>query len=43
MGFYRGPNLVTSGMINKLCVYNRALNQAEITQNFNADRGRFGI
>jgi len=31
------------GMINKLCVYNRALNQAEITQNFNADRSRFGI
>jgi hypothetical protein len=29
--------------IGQICIYNRALSQAEITQNFNATRGRFGI
>jgi hypothetical protein len=31
------------GRIPNIKVYNRALSQAEITQNFNALRGRFGI
>ncbi len=32
-----------TGNIGSVKVYNRALTQAEITQNFNALRGRFGI
>lgn len=31
------------GDIGMIMVYNRALTQAEITQNFNATRGRFGV
>jgi hypothetical protein len=40
-----GTNYYTSfiGKISNFQVYNRALTQAEITQNFNALRGRFGI
>jgi len=34
---------VMNGRIPIFSVYNRALSQAEITQNFNALRGRFGI
>lgn len=31
------------GYISKIAIYNRALTQSEITQNFNALRGRYGI
>jgi hypothetical protein len=31
------------GVIAKVQVYNRALSQTEITQNFNADRAKFGL
>ena len=34
---------ITKGNISSVKVYNRALTQAEIQQNFNATRGRFGI
>lgn len=33
----------TNGKIASCALYNRALSQSEITQNFNATRGRFGI
>jgi hypothetical protein len=32
-----------NGQIAQVQIYNRALSQAEITQNFNATKGRFGI
>jgi hypothetical protein len=37
------PNLVLNGRIALGQVYNRALNQSEITQNYNATRARFGV
>jgi hypothetical protein len=33
----------SDGNISVIQIYNRALSQAEITQNFNATRGRYGI
>jgi hypothetical protein len=38
-----GANQQWNGLIYLVKIYNRALTQAEITQNFNALRGRFGI
>ena len=38
-----GVNQPWNGLIYSVKIYNRALSQAEITQNFNALRGRFGI
>jgi hypothetical protein len=32
-----------NGKISNICVYNRALSSNEITQNFNAQKGRFGL
>ena len=32
-----------SGRLAGIKVYNKTLSQAEVTQNFNAMRGRFGI
>jgi hypothetical protein len=32
-----------NGNVGNVQIYNRALTQAEITQNFNALRGRYGI
>jgi hypothetical protein len=32
-----------NGKINNVSVYNRALTQTEITQNFNAQKSRFGL
>jgi len=32
-----------AGLVNNVMVYNRALTAAEVSQNFNALRGRFGI
>ncbi len=33
----------TPGQVSKILLYNRALSASEILQNFNANRGRFGI
>ena len=41
--FIGSANASFTGNIGLVKVYNRALTQAEITQNFNALRGRFGI
>ena len=40
---YVNSNNVLKGSISATQIYNRALSQAEITQNFNALRGRYGI
>jgi hypothetical protein len=40
---YVNSNNVLKGSISATQIYNRALTQAEITQNFNALRGRYGI
>lgn len=37
------PSEVWSGNISQVSIYNRALSAAEINQNFNALRGRYGI
>jgi hypothetical protein len=31
------------GNIGQVLIYNRALNQAELAQNFNATRSRYGV
>lgn len=41
MGAYRGYEM--QGEISFIKIYNRALSQDEVKQNFNATRGRFGI
>jgi len=46
IGARNAPNAASSlftGIIGPIQIYNRALTQSEITQNFNALRGRFGI
>ena len=43
VGSRAGSSLFYSGRINQPMMYNRALSAAEIQQNFNAIRGRFGI
>jgi len=44
LGYYFNANQpYTNGKIASCSLYNRALTDAEITQNFNALRGRFGI
>ena len=47
MPFYVGGDPTASeyatARINKVAVYNRALSAAEVLQNFNASRGRFGL
>jgi len=42
VGIYGGGGYPFNGQIAVSRVYNRALTAAEVTQNFNADRGRFG-
>jgi hypothetical protein len=42
IGSYSGSNY-HKGLIPKISIYNRALSAAEVSQNFNALRGRFGI
>ena len=37
------PNAVLNGRISLGQIYNRALSQSEIQQNFNATRARFGV
>lgn len=41
--YFPGPERDAVGKIGMFFLYNRALSPAEITQNFNATRGRFGI
>ena len=43
LGGNGGANELTDGQVGFLLVYNRVLTDAEIQQNFNALRGRFGI
>ena len=43
IGIYGGGGYPFNGRIAQTQIYNRALTASEITQNFNALRGRFGI
>jgi hypothetical protein len=43
IGFGFGMDRVWKGKIANTFLYNRALTQAEITQNYNAQKGRFGL
>lgn len=43
IGSYQGTNYCMSGDISSIKIYNKALTAAEVKQNFNALRGRFGI
>lgn len=43
VGSRAGTSLQYSGRINQPMLYNRALSASEISQNFNALRGRYGI
>jgi hypothetical protein len=44
MAKWPGPTFVSySGKVGKFEIYSKALSTTEITQNFNAIRGRFGI
>ena len=43
LGSYNGGNEILNGNIAMAQIYNRALTAAEVTQNFNAIRGRFGL
>jgi hypothetical protein len=40
---YYGGGYYWNGKISNFKIYNRALSQAEITQNFNAQKNRFGL
>ena len=42
-GFVLAGNRYFSGKISNTKIYNRALSAAEISQNFNALRGRYGL
>lgn len=42
-GSYGATTEYFSGLISQPAIYNRALTSDEITQNFNATRGRFGV
>ena len=43
LGRYFGAGYVFPGNISQASIYNRALSASEVSQNFNAIRGRFGI
>ncbi len=43
IGTYEGTNYNLTGRIGIVQIYNRALSADEVSQNFNALRGRFGI
>jgi hypothetical protein len=43
LGWYGFGGAYLSGSIAVTQIYNRALTQAEITQNYNALKGRFGL
>ena len=38
-----GTGIFADALLNDICIYNRALSRAEVEQNFNATRYRFGI
>jgi hypothetical protein len=42
-GYNSGLDSVLNGKISTAKIYNRALSAAEISQNFNAARDRYGI
>jgi hypothetical protein len=42
-GYNSGPNLNLLGTMSNVKIYNRALTAQEVSQNFNALRGRYGI
>ena len=43
IGAFGGTNEPITGSIALVSIYNRALSPSEVTQNFNATRGRFGL
>lgn len=43
MAVFAGTTSKAGGSLASVSLYNRALTQAEIQQNFNATRGRYGI
>ena len=43
IGNYAGSAYWYQGLISNISMYNRALTSAEVKQNFNALRGRYGI
>jgi hypothetical protein len=43
LGSYDGADYMYNGNISQVSIYNKALSQSEIRQNFNATRGRYGI
>ena len=43
LGSFIVPGYELNGRISSMKIYNRALSAAEVSQNFNATRGRFGI
>lgn len=43
MGRSGGPSSPATGSMGPVMIYNRAITDAEIIQNFNATRGRYGI
>jgi hypothetical protein len=43
IGLWQGGGRYLNGNVSQVQIYNRALTAAEVSQNFNATRGRFGI
>ncbi|MCK6552732.1 LamG domain-containing protein, partial [Myxococcota bacterium] len=43
IGRFKNPGYELAGNIHQVQVYTRALDAAEITQNFDALRGRYGL
>lgn len=43
IGAYPGPSQLFLGNISQIQIYNRALTQAEITQNYNATKSKYGL
>lgn len=43
MGRWEGGSYYYNGNIGNFCYYNRALTAAEVLQNYNAQKGRFGL
>ena len=43
LGSYDGADYMYNGNISQVSIYNKALSQSEIKQNFNATKSRFGL
>jgi hypothetical protein len=43
IGRYYSAGYTMNGSIANVCMYKKELSAAEVLQNFNAQRGRFGI